>query len=187
MLVREVAVVVFSLMVTAGCTSDGRGATDTTVSADQPPRPADVTPLPASSTALKLPTLCAPDAVGRQLAGLMWDVNAGDGAGAWRRFEADGLWEAYDHMNPPNGVRGGLTSEAAVKAFVQEVRRRGEVWAAGRLASPVGPANLPAATGYGLTLAITAGPTSRRDGGKVAISCRTGRIIHMVAPIGAHG
>jgi hypothetical protein len=126
-------------------------------------------------------------AVGRQLAQLLADVNAGDGPAAAQHFAVDGLWEPYEHLNPPNGTAGGLTSKATITAFVQEVHRRGEKWTHGRLVSPVGPANLPEATGYGLAITVMVDGASQGDGGKVAVDCKSGLITHMVGPVGHRG
>jgi hypothetical protein len=146
-----------------------------------------ISPLPASSTALHLPVLCAPVPVGRQIAQLLADVNAGDGSAAARHFAADALWESYEHLNPPNGTSGGLASRADIKVFVQEVHGRGEKWTHGQLVSPVGSANLPEATGYGLAFTVMLDGTSRSDGGKVAVDCKSGLITHMVGPVGHRG
>jgi hypothetical protein len=125
--------------------------------------------------------------VGRQVAQLLADVNAGDGSAAARHFAADGLWEPYEHLNPPNGTAGGLVSKADIKAFVREVHGRGEQWTHGRLVSPVGSANLPEASAYGLAITVVLNGTSSNDGAKVAVDCKSGLITHMVGPVGHRG
>lgn len=152
-------------------------------SSGSPLRAVGVVPLPASSTALRLPARCGPSAVGLRAAELLAAVNSGDGQSAARQFKpGEALWEAYGHADPPNGTAGGLRSDQDIAAFVAEIRRRGEVWTDGSLLTPVGDANLPDSTGYGLRFTVTLGGQQRADGGKVAVDCATGFLTHVVGP-----
>lgn len=141
----------------------------------------DTRAVPSSRVAL--PGRCAVAEVVERLESLTRGISSGDGAAVAAQFEAgEGLWEVYDHMNPPNGTAGGLDSPRAVLAFADEVHRRGEVWTYVDLAPPVGTAGLPDSAGFGFSITVAAGGATRTDGGKVAVDCGSGLISHMVGP-----
>lgn len=111
------------------------------------------------------------------------DVNAKEAAAVARYFDPAGfVWEVNDHRDPPNGTAGGLRTVGAVDSFMRELRPRGERWIDGSLISPLGTANLPDETAYGLTFTIITGAAQRSGAAKVAITCATGLITHMVGP-----
>jgi hypothetical protein len=183
----RVAVCAICLPLLTACTGSSRTPTVTSEPTGKPPRQATISPLPASTTAVRLPGPCGPVAEGQRLAELLADVNAADGAAAAKLFAPNGLWEPYEHLDPPNGTLGSLRTAGDISAFVREVHQRGERWTDGRLLSPEGSANLPEATVYGLSITVLVGGRARSDGGKVAVDCGTGRITHMVGPVGARG
>jgi len=178
---------VLAVVLVAGCTAGGSrqeppGARDRSMRSSPTARAA-AAPLPVSSTEVQLPGRCAATEVAAKLGEFLSDLNARDAIAVVDAFDPAGfLWEAGGHFDPPNGTLGGMRTPSDVEGFMRELDVRGERWVDGSVISPVGDANLPAETGFGLGFTTVRGGVRRDAGAKVVISCDTGLITHMAGP-----
>jgi hypothetical protein len=173
-----VRVSLLTLLLAVGCTAGAtRGVSPATRRA--------VSPLPVSTTNVALPGRCAAAEVGARLGEFLSNVNARNGPGVARAFDPAGfLWEPRQHADPPNGTAGGLRTTMDIEQFLSELKAGKERWVDGSVSGPVGDANLPAETGFGLGFTVVGAGARHFTGAKVVISCVTGLITHMAGPSG---
>jgi hypothetical protein len=178
-----------SALLAAVCAGCGGGTTATTpTTGARAPTPAGTLstafPVASEQGELRLPESCSLARVEARLRALAADVTSGDGSAVAANFLATSRfrWEVYEHLDPPNGVKGALQTSDDVESFVHDIHSKGTVWSFRAAVPPVGAAGLPQTAVYGLDLMVRSGGRERAAGAKVVVDCASGLIGHMVGP-----